>query len=140
MASVSPKHDTYPLIEQAGWFTVSLLAGDQLEEAQYFSYPGRRFRHFADYLGFEDGLPYVRDCVAWLHCEVVDSIPVRDHVMLVAEVTRVGEGRLDEPALTYSSRKGWRIADTPARKPGESVRDRLLARLGEAEGSTGDAG
>ena len=41
MASISPKHDTWPLIEAGGRFTVSLLAADQITEGQYFSYPGR---------------------------------------------------------------------------------------------------
>lgn len=133
MASVSPKHDTYDLIESEQWFTASLLAGDQIEEAQYFSYPGRRFKHFGDYFEEVDGLPVIRDCVAWLHCDVFDRMELEDHVLYFARIVRVGEGRLDEPALTYSSRKGWRIADTPARKPGESIRDRLLERLGEVE-------
>ena len=31
-ASISPKHDTFELIASRGWFTVSLLAGDQIEE------------------------------------------------------------------------------------------------------------
>ena len=44
MASVSPKHDTYPLLEASGVFSVSILAGDQVDAGQYFSYPGRRFR------------------------------------------------------------------------------------------------
>lgn len=130
--SISPKHDTFPLIDEAGWFTVSLLAGDQIEPAQYFSYPGHRFKYVGDYLEDVDGLPVVRDCVAWLYCEVFDRKLVKDHLLLFAEVTRVGEGRLKEPALTYSSRKGWRIADTPARKPGESVRDKLLRMVEEA--------
>ncbi len=129
--SISPKHDTFPLIEREGWFTVSLLAGDQIEPAQYFSYPGRRFKHIGDYLDHDDGRPFVRDCVGWMYAEVVDRATVRDHVLLVADVTVVNEGRLREPALTYSSRKGWRIAATPARKPGESVRDRLLEMLEE---------
>ena len=30
MASVSPKHDTYPLMVASGEFSVSLLAGDQI--------------------------------------------------------------------------------------------------------------
>ena len=34
LASVSPKHDTHPLIEASGWFTVSILGGDQVEEGQ----------------------------------------------------------------------------------------------------------
>ena len=37
MASVSPKHETYPLIVDSGRFTVSVLAGDQIAEGQYFS-------------------------------------------------------------------------------------------------------
>lgn len=131
VASISPKHDTFDLIASRGWFTVSLLAGDQIEEGQYFSYPGRRFRHLGDYFEMIDGLPVIRGCVAWLLCEVIDRHPTPDHVLLVARVTRVGEGRLSDPALTYSSRKGWRIADTPARPPGASVRDRLLRRLEE---------
>ena len=127
--SVSPRHDTYDLIEREGWFAVSILAGDQIEEGQYFSYPGRRFMHLGDYFEDHDGVPAIAGCVAWLRCEVVERIPVDDHVLLIARVTDVGEGRLDEPGLTYSSRKGWRIAETPARAPGTAVRDRLLARL-----------
>ena len=131
--SISPKHDSYPLITEERWFTVSLLAGDQIEPAQYFSYPGHKFRYVGDYLTDVDGLPVVADCVAWLHCEITDRIPIADHELLVAKVTRVGEGRLKEPMLTYSSRKGWRISDTAARKPGESVRDKLLQMVEEPE-------
>ena len=131
--SISPKHDSYPLIVAEGWFTVSLLAGDQIEPAQYFSYPGHRFKYVGDYLTEVEGLPVIADCVAWLYCEVTDRIPIGDHELVVATVTKVGEGRLAEPALTYSSRKGWRRADTPARIPGESVRDRLLEMVDDAE-------
>jgi flavin reductase (DIM6/NTAB) family NADH-FMN oxidoreductase RutF len=129
--SVSPKHDTHPLIDREGWFTASILAGDQIEAAQYFSYPGHRFRYVGDYLTEVDGVPVVDGCVGWLMCRVVERVPVRDHTLFIAEVEKVGEGRLKEPALTYSSRKGWRIADTPARAEGESVRDRLLAMVDE---------
>ncbi len=129
--SISPKHDTFPLIEREGWFTVSLLAGDQIEPAQYFSYPGRRFKHIGDYIEVIGGNPVVRDCVGWMRVVVSDRLPIRDHQLLFGEVVEVGEGRLKEPALTYSSRKGWRISDTPARQPGESVRDRLLQMLEE---------
>ena len=45
MASVSPKHETYSLIVASGRFTVSILAGDQIAEGQYFSYPGHKFKY-----------------------------------------------------------------------------------------------
>ena len=133
MASVSPRHDTYPLIDASGVFTVSILAADQIDAGQYFSYPGRRFHHIAEELLEEvDGLPVVRDCVAWLRCDVFERMPMRDHELFFAEVTAYGYGRLKEPTLLYSSRHGWRALGDRARQPGSSVRDRLLARLREA--------
>jgi flavin reductase (DIM6/NTAB) family NADH-FMN oxidoreductase RutF len=136
MASVSPKHDTYPLLEKAGVFTVSILAGDQIDVGQYFSYPGRKFRYIAaEYLEFPDaarGLPVVRNCIAWLLCETFERKPMADHELFFARVTAVGPGRLKEPPLLYSSRLGWRITGDKAREPGSSVRDRLLERLAAA--------
>ena len=133
MASVSPKHDTHPLIAASGVFSVSILGGDQIDQGQYFSYPGRRFRYVAEeYLEEVDGIPVVRDCVAWLRCETFQRLPMRDHELFFAEVTAYGYGRLKEPPLLYSSRHGWRVLGERARKPGDSVRDRLLARLADA--------
>jgi flavin reductase (DIM6/NTAB) family NADH-FMN oxidoreductase RutF len=133
MASVSPKHDTHPLIAETGVFAVSILAGDQVDIGQYFSYPGRRFRYVAsEYLEMVDGLPVVPNCIAWLRCEVFERMPMADHELFFTRVTAVGEGRLKEPPLLYSSRLGWRVTGDKAREAGDSIRDRLLARLDEA--------
>lgn len=144
MASVSPKHDTFPLMVAAGQFTVSILAGDQVDVGQYFSYPGRKFRYIAEeYLeALPDGQPVVRDAVAWLRCETFERIGASagtagplgamDHELFFARVTEFGTGRLKEPPLLYSSRHGWRITGDKAREPGTSVRDRLLERLAAA--------
>jgi flavin reductase (DIM6/NTAB) family NADH-FMN oxidoreductase RutF len=133
MASVSPKHDTYPLVVASGSFTASILAGDQIDVGQYFSYPGRKFHYIADeFLEEVNGHHVVRDCVAWLHCEVFLQQTMRDHELFFAEVTDYGYGRLKEPPLLYSSRHGWRITGDRARQPGTSVRDALLERLAAA--------
>ncbi|MFZ4718494.1 MAG: flavin reductase family protein [Ilumatobacteraceae bacterium] len=135
MASVSPKHDTYPLIDSTGRFAVSVLAGDQVAAGQYFSYPGRKFRYLADeFLDVFPGtdLPVVRDAIAWLSCEVFDTKDMSDHRLFFARVVAVQPGRLKEPPLLYSSRLGWRIAGDKAREPGTSVRDVLLQRLADA--------
>ena len=144
LASVSRKHDTHALIEAAGWFSVSILAGDQVEQGQYFSYPGRKFHHlFTEYLtdaevdGFGP-VPHVVGCLAWLRCEVRQKLDLGlDHDCYVVDVADVGAGRLGEDPLVYSSRHGWRVASEPARQKGESVRDRLLERL-EAAGLDAD--
>ncbi len=128
--SISPKHDTHPLLVASGACTISILAGDQIDAGQYFSYPGHKFKYVADFLTNTPVGPGVGDAIGWLGCTVIDTYAgLPDHDLVFARVDAVEVGRLDEPALTYSSRKGWRIADTPARKKGESVRDRLLAML-----------
>lgn len=132
LASISPRHDTHPLVVAAGAFTVSVLAGDQVEEAQYFSYPGRRMHHVAtEMIERRDGHPVVPGCVAWLHAVVEERLERYDHDLFLARVVAHGEGRLGEPPLVYSARGGWRSAATKVRKPGDGVRDRLLARVDE---------
>jgi 3-hydroxy-9,10-secoandrosta-1,3,5(10)-triene-9,17-dione monooxygenase reductase component len=115
----------------SGRFAVSILAADQLEAAQYFSYPGRKFQYIAgEHLELlPNGLPVVPHAIAWLACETFEVKPMGDHELFFARVTEVGVGRLKEPPLLYSSRHGWRVMGDKARIPGDSVRDRLLARL-----------
>lgn len=143
MASVSPRHDTHALMIASGEFSVSVLAGDQVAEGQYFSYPGRRFRHIAtEYIApwptDVDGPPIVPRSIAHLRCSITDRQTCEDHELLLARVVEVVPGRLKEPPLLYSSRLGWRIAGDRAREPGTSVRDVLLERLGEAADSSED--
>ncbi len=134
MASVSPKHDTYPLMVASGCFSVSILAGDQVDVGQYFSYPGRKFRYIADeYLELlPDGLPVARNAIAWLRCETFEIKTMFDHELFFARVVAVGPGRLKAPPLLYSSRLGWRVTGDKAREPGVSIRDALLDRLAAA--------
>ena len=141
MASVSPKHDTYPLIVASEQFTVSILGGDQVDVGQYFSYPGRKFRYIADeYLELlPSGLPVAKNAVSWLRCEVFETKPMMDHELFFARVVEVGAGRLKEPPLLYSSRLGWRVTGDKAREAGFSVRDKLLQRLAAAGFDADDA-
>src|SRR5206468_1840982 len=131
LASVSPKHDTHSLLASTGVFSASLLAGDQIAEGQYFSYPGRKFRYVAEeFVEDWDGLPVVPNSIAYLRCEVEQRWQAADHDLFLARVVDTREGRLRQPPLLYSSRLGWRATGDKAREPGTSVRDELLARLG----------
>jgi flavin reductase (DIM6/NTAB) family NADH-FMN oxidoreductase RutF len=91
MASVSPKHDTYPLMVAAGEFSVSILAGDQITEGQYFSYPGRKFLRVAaellvDWPEEADAPPIVPNSIAHLRWRILSERPMGDHGLLVARV------------------------------------------------------
>ena len=132
MASVSPKHDTYPLMVESGEFAVSILAADQIVEGQYFSYPGRKFHYVAEEYLVDwpaNGLPVVPDSIAWLRCNIFQRVEMADHELFFARVVEVHAGRLKEPPLLYSSRLGWRVTGEKAREPGTSIRDQLLARV-----------
>lgn len=137
MASVSPKHDTYPLMKASGRFAVSILAGDQVAEGQYFSYPGHKFKYVApEYMDLhvdDDGLewPIVPNSIAWLLCETFDVDARFDHELFFARIVGTIEGRLKDPPLLYSSRLGWRITGDRARERGVSIRDQLLARVAD---------
>jgi flavin reductase (DIM6/NTAB) family NADH-FMN oxidoreductase RutF len=137
LASVSPKHDTHPLIVASGELTISILAADQIAEGQWFSYPGRRFqRALTEYLEVVDGRAVVPNSIAWLGCEVEERIAGRlDHDLFLVRVVEVGPGRLKEPPLLYSSRLGWRATGDKVRSAGVSVRDDLLRRTEEVLGA-----
>lgn len=139
LISISPRHETHALIEASGWFTVSNLAGDQVDIGQYFSYPGRKFKHVAsDWIVDVDDWPVVPDCISWIKCDVLEKLPTNlDHDLFLARVVEFGEGRLGADPLLYSSRHGWRVSGAKARQPGRSVRDELLERLDAAEPGDG---
>ena len=142
MASVSPKHDTYPLIVAAGEFSVSILAGDQIAAGQYFSYPGRRLQHVADELltawpGDPDGPPVVPDAIAWLRCTTFQRMVLEDHELFFARVTAVVPGRLREPPLLYSSRLGL-AGDGRSGPRTRGQHPRPAARAGRASAGSDD--
>lgn len=141
MASVSPKHDTHPLMVASGQFSVSVLGADQITEGQYFSYPGHKMRYVADELliawpDTDHGLPVVPDAIAWMRCETFQVTQMEDHELFFARVVEVQPNRLKDPPLLYSSRLGWRMTGDKAREPGVSIRDQLLERV---ENEVGDA-
>ena len=134
MASVSPKHDTHPLMVASGEFSVSLLAADQISEGQYFSYPAHKMRYVADeyvaeWPGDPTGPPIVPNSIAWLRCETFRTMEMEDHELFFARVVAVIPNRLKDPPLLYSSRLGWRVTGDKAREPGVSIRDQLLERV-----------
>ena len=138
MASVSPKHDTHPLMVAAGEFSISVLAADQIVEGQYFSYPGRKLRYVgAEYVcawpsdADETGPPVVPNSIAWLRCQTFQITPMKDHELFFARVVDVIPNRLKEPPLLYSSRLGWRVTGDKARESGVSIRDQLLDRVAD---------
>ena len=131
LASVSPKHDTHPLI----------VASGPLRGVDPRRRPGRRgpvlllsrppvpLPRPTSTSRWSTGCRACRNCVAWLRLRGLRAhADALDHDLFLARVVGPREGRLGEPPLLYSSRLGWRVTGERAREPGDSIRDRLLAR------------
>ncbi|MBN2115697.1 MAG: flavin reductase [Anaerolineales bacterium] len=102
---------THDLVVKSGMFAVTILAAEQQELSVRFA--GKlpnitdRFdgvqteRLFSDIPVFENGLAY-------FHCHVVNSMPVGENTLFVAEVIAAqGEGAGDP--LVYHNREYWRL-------------------------------
>lgn len=103
--SVNPDNASAPLLRAAGEFTVSVLAGDQLDLARRF---GTRSGRDEDKLAGvrwrpgRGGAPVLEDAVAFFECEETDRLPVGDHDLVVARVTGGRVLRADAVPLGYA--------------------------------------
>jgi len=101
--SIDPRHASYSLLKQGGAFSVNVLKKSQLRLAAHF---GRAAR--ADKLASiawtqgQTGAPLLRECLAWLECQLIGEHPAGDHVLALG---RVIDGRLldaEAEPLTYA--------------------------------------
>jgi flavin reductase (DIM6/NTAB) family NADH-FMN oxidoreductase RutF len=103
---------THDLVVKSGMFAVTILTAKQRELSDRFA---GKFPNIMDRF---DGVqterlspgdaPVFKNGMAYLHCRVVNSIPVGENTLFVAEVTAAhGEGEGDP--LVYHNREYWRL-------------------------------
>jgi 3-hydroxy-9,10-secoandrosta-1,3,5(10)-triene-9,17-dione monooxygenase reductase component len=99
---VSNASSTWPIIERAGAFGVSILADDQHEVSNQFA--SRSDDKFAG-LGWEGapvtGSPLLHGAMAHLDCELEDQFPGGDHVIVIGRVRALEVRREDTGSLVY---------------------------------------
>lgn len=97
--AVSRQAALHELLREAGGFSVSLLAGDQLALAQHFA---RGVPPIVLWQGIDarDGRrgPLLEGAVGWLECTVASEHPAGDHTLFVGAVERAEPGA-DAPPL-----------------------------------------
>ena len=99
LVSLGPNAAVLPFLVPGTELGISLLAGDQQglasRYADTFPVGPSPFR--------DDEPPIVRDCVAWVACEVEEMLRRGDHTLVISRITAAGTGP-DRPALTYFRR------------------------------------
>jgi flavin reductase (DIM6/NTAB) family NADH-FMN oxidoreductase RutF len=102
---------THELVEKSGEFSVTILASDQKELSDRFAgkHPEIKNRFEGvqtETLSFR--APLIKNGLAYFNCRVVNSVPVGENTLFVAEVIAArGEGT-GEP-LVYHNRVYWSL-------------------------------
>lgn len=102
---------THALIEQSGEFAVTILAADQAHLSDRFAgkIPGLadRFEGVAtERLLLE--APLIQGGIAYFNCRVVQSIPVGENTLFIAEVI-AAKGEDEGEPLVYHNRVYWKL-------------------------------
>lgn len=102
---------THELVELSGEFAVTILAADQKELADRFAGKIPEIKDRFDGVPTETlalDIPLLKGGIAYFNCRVVNSMPVGENTLFVAEVVAVrGEGE-GEP-LVYHNRVYHRL-------------------------------
>ena len=109
-------------IEDTGSFGVSILADDQEPVARYFARSGRpvgmaQFDLFGWHRGPRSGTPLLAGALAWLECEVVDTIPGGDHHVYLGRVLSCDCGPGTKPLAFFSGGYAALSRPTGAARP-----------------------
>ena len=99
LISIDQHSQTLDRIQQSGKFSISILCKHQEHLSRLFS--GHCRQDPIDFAWF-DGMPVIKEAVAWLNCRVYDTFTVGDHTLFVGEVLNV---RLEdtEPLVYFKS-------------------------------------
>jgi flavin reductase (DIM6/NTAB) family NADH-FMN oxidoreductase RutF len=107
--SVGKARYTHEMIESSKVFAVSVLHEGQLEVAKLFGLQsGRDVDKFAR-VAYEtrvSGSPILKDCLAFLDCEVESSLHVGDHTIFIGRILDAGVKGYGKP-LIYNPRDYW---------------------------------
>ncbi len=103
---------THDLVIKSGMFAVTILTAEQKELSERFA--GKVPNILDRFEGMQterlfSGIPVFKDGMAYFHCRVLNSMPVGENTLFVAEVIAAyGEGEGDP--LIYHNREYWRLA------------------------------
>jgi flavin reductase (DIM6/NTAB) family NADH-FMN oxidoreductase RutF len=86
--SIHPKHSSYALLLQNGYFGVSVLQQNQLHLAEIFARPAASDKmKLAAWRNSPHGTPILVEAVAWFEAHVEGSLAAGDHLLVSARVT-----------------------------------------------------
>lgn len=100
--SINPRHSSYRLLRQGGWFSVNVLSREQMDVARHFGGPaGAGKLASASWRKGYGGAPLLTNALAWFECSLAGECPAGDHVLALGRVVNGVLSRPDAEPLTY---------------------------------------
>lgn len=85
----------------AGGFGVNFLAGRQVPVARSFSSRKKAGLGNVHFQRSEDGIPILREALAYLVCRTVNRVDAGDHAVIIGEVIELGAPMLGREPLVF---------------------------------------
>ena len=91
MVAVHPNRYSHQLIEKSGCFALHVIDRQQTEFLSRFKGPDPKAKLASvKWQGGQTGCPILRDCLAYLECNVRDSYSPGNHTLFIGEVVDAG--------------------------------------------------
>lgn len=103
---------TWPLLRDAGNLAINVLSAGQESVSRAFA--ARAADRFAglDWTIGQNGAPLLTDALGWLECRVQAEYPAGDHIVVIAEIERMGvHDAIAEPLVFFRGRYYQGISD-----------------------------
>jgi flavin reductase (DIM6/NTAB) family NADH-FMN oxidoreductase RutF len=107
--SVKSNSYSYPLIRQAGRFTVNILSADQVYVSRQFAQQGADKWSAVKWQASPLGNPIIVESLQWLDCAIHAEHSAGDHLIVIGEVKALGSsvaGAAKQPLLYFQGRYG----------------------------------
>jgi flavin reductase (DIM6/NTAB) family NADH-FMN oxidoreductase RutF len=106
MVGIGFTRRSYPLIKESGVYTINVLQEGQIDVARHFGRTPEfgidKFEEYPFEIG-ETGAPILKECLAFMECEVVSSFVTGDHEWFVGRIQREGTKGEGNPLVYRSS-------------------------------------
>ncbi|MGC8573617.1 MAG: flavin reductase family protein [Caldisphaera sp.] len=102
--SIDKSHYTSELIKKSGVFSVSILSESQKDIAKHFGFQsGKNVNKFNNikYEISSNGVPILKDCIAYLDCKVVNFFDIANRILFIGEVLSAGLKQKESRPLIY---------------------------------------
>ncbi|WP_223863498.1 MULTISPECIES: flavin reductase family protein [unclassified Streptomyces] len=109
---VSRTSTSWPAIRNRSWFCVNVLAQHQRSLSDQFARSGGdKFRN-VEWAGSPNGSPRLAGAAAWIDCRLHTEYDGGDHLVVIADVSRLEASADPQAPLLYYRGRYTRIADS----------------------------